>query len=60
MSETGTGVSKHYVQSIQSAIVSVPFAVLAAPLLGDDGAAWYFVGVSVLFVLYSFFSLARA
>jgi len=60
MSDTGRGISKHYVKSIQSAIVSIPFAVMAAPLLGNDSAAWYFLGVSILFVLYSFFSLIRA
>jgi len=60
MSDTGSGISKHYVKSIQSAIVSIPLAVLAAPLLGNDSAAWYFLGASILFVLYSFFSLIRA
>ncbi|SNZ11972.1 hypothetical protein SAMN06269185_1447 [Natronoarchaeum philippinense] len=57
MSDTGSGISKHYVKSIQSAVVSIPFAVMAAPLLGNDSADWYFLGVSILFVLYSFFSL---
>ncbi|SDY14554.1 hypothetical protein SAMN04487946_10765 [Halobellus clavatus] len=59
MSDIGGGISEQYIKSIQSAIVSIPFAVVAAPLLGDDSAAWYFLGVSVLFVLYWFFLLVR-
>ncbi len=60
MSDPGSGISKHYVKSIQSAVVSIPFAVMAAPLLGNDSAAWYFAGVSVLLILYSFLSIIRA
>ena len=60
MSDITDGISKQYLKSIQSAIVSIPFAVVAAPLLGNDSAAWYFLGVSVLLVLYSFLSLVRA
>jgi hypothetical protein len=33
MSDPGSGISKHYVKSIQAAVVSIPFAVMAAPLL---------------------------
>jgi hypothetical protein len=60
MSDIGGEMSKQYINSIQSAIVSIPFAVVAAPLLGSDSAAWCFLGVSVLFVLYSFLSLSWA
>ncbi|WP_284031521.1 hypothetical protein [Halobaculum lipolyticum] len=46
-------------RSIWSAILSIPFAVMAAPLLGRDSAAFYFLGVSLLFVAYSCFTMLR-
>ncbi len=54
-SPTRTG----HVRAICSAILSVPFAVMAAPLLGQDSAAFYFAGVSLLFVAYSCITLIR-
>ncbi len=60
MTDGRTSLDAYYIQSIQSAIVSIPFAIMAAPLFEDDNAAFYFVFISISFVLYSFISLLRA
>jgi hypothetical protein len=43
MSDIGGEISKQYMKSTQSAITSITFAAVAAPLLGSDNAAWYFL-----------------
>lgn len=53
------GVRAAHATSIWSAILSIPFAVMAAPLLGRDSAAFYFAGASLLFVAYSCFTMLR-
>lgn len=49
-----------YLKSICAAILSIPFAIPVIPLFPGDNAAFYFLFVSIAFVLYSCVSLIRA
>lgn len=49
-----------YLKAICSSILSIPFAIPVIPLFPDDNAAFYFLFVSLTFVLYSCVCLVRA